>query len=269
MKITEVKNTARVKLSGKCIKCCSSSLLYFIIIALITYFQTLATNKIENSIVLAIVQAILLLINWVFGYGIVANILDLTNDKTSSITDFINSTIKNSVKYTKIGLRVLLKILIPLLIFLFTAFYWVGTQIARINKINFLCFNQNLTILASFVWALSGILLLYYILKYTLIAYIYYENPNLSEKEIADQSNNLMKKNIGKFILLLLSFLHWFLLAAIILLILNLFIEIQYLTPFAVLFYSILRPYFVVSKSEFYNELNDVKIEEIKKDDSK
>ena len=126
-----------------------------------------------------------------------------------------------------------------------------------------------MTILASFVWALSGILLLYYILKYTLIAYIYYENPNLSEKEIADQSNNLMKKNIGKFILLLLSFLHWFLLAAIILLILNLFIEIQYLTPFAVLFYSILRPYFVVSKSEFYNELNDVKIEEIKKDDSK
>ena len=269
MKINEIKNSAKIKLTGNYIKCASSSLLYFIIISLITFFQTKIAVTMTNSIVLAIVQALFLLLSWILGYGIIANILDLSDIKTNSITDFINITIKNCIKYTKIGLLVLLKILAPLIIFLFSMYYWVGTMTANLNNVNFLCFNQNLVPLASTICILSVILLIYYILKYTLVAYTYYENPDMSEKDIVEKSKQLMKNNISKYILLLLSFLHWFLIGALILLILNIFIETKYLTPFMVLFYSAIRPYFVATKYEFYKELNDVKVEKIKKKSNK
>ena len=258
MKINDIKKTAKLKLTGNYIRCASSSLLYFIIIALITFFQSSSNNLIKNSILLAIVQAIFLIINWVFSYGIITNILDLVDVKTNSITDFINSTLKNGIKYIKIGLNILVKIIGPLFLFILTFFYWIGTEIARINKIDFLCFKQNLTILSIVICILSGILLIYFLLKYILVAYIFYNNPDMSEKDIVNKSKELMTGNKFKYITLLLSFLHWFLIGALILTILDLFIKSQYLTPFTIFFYSIIRPYVVTSKFEFYKELDNI-----------
>ena len=49
MKITEVKKAAKLKLSGNYLKCCSSSLLYFLLVTLITYLQSVVANSIKNS----------------------------------------------------------------------------------------------------------------------------------------------------------------------------------------------------------------------------
>ena len=263
MHISEIKKDAKIKLTGNYIRCASSSLLYFIMISLITFFQEKVSFSIKNSVLLAIIEAIFLILSWILNYGIISNILDLVNIKTNSITDFINSTLKFGGKYIKIGLRILLKILLPLILFLFSVFYWIGTAIANVNQINFLCFNKDLLPLAALIWIISGILLLYYILKYVLVAYIYHENLEMPDKDIVNKSNELMQGNKLKYILLLLSFLHWFLFGAIALLLLNIFIEAKYLTPFMVLFYSIIRPYIVTSKSEFYTELSDIKEEKI------
>ena len=259
MKINEIKKDARIKLSGNYIKCCSSSLLYFIIVSLLTFAQAKLTGIINNSVLSAFVQAIFIIIDWVLGYGIIANILDLTDGKTSSITDFINSSLKNCVKYTKIGLRFLLKILIPLIINIFAGFYWIGTMFAKINNTNFLCFNRNLLPLASFIWVLAFLILVYCALRHVLVAYIFYANPDMPENEIVKKSRKLMHFRKYKYILLLLSFLHWFLLAALLLLMLNFFIVAKYLTPFIVFFYSLIRPYIVVCKNEFYKELENEK----------
>ena len=216
MKINEIKKDARIKLSGNYIKCCSSSLLYFIIVSLLTFAQANLAGIIHNSILSAIIQAIFIIINWILGYGIIANILDLTDGKTNSITDFINSSLKNFVKYTKIGFCFLLKILFPLIINIFAGFYWIGTMVAKVNNINFLCFNRNLIPLASFVWVLAFLILVYFILRYMLSAYIFHEHPDIAEKDILAKSRKLMHFKKYKYILLLLSFLHWFLLAALI-----------------------------------------------------
>ena len=269
MKISEIKKDARIKLTGNYIKACSSSLLYFIMISLLTFFQAKLANHIENSVLLSIVQAIFLLINWILGYGIIANILDLTDGKTTSITDFINSTLKNCAKYTKIGLIILLKILIPLALTLLAAFYWFGTAVAKVHQTSFLCFNKDLLPLASCIWIFTILILIYYILKHVLVAYIYHEHPDMSEKEIVAKSKELMHSKKHLYILLLLSFLHWFLLAALIIMTLNIFIEGKYLTPFIVFFYSVIRPYIIVSKNEFYRELEDIKVEKAEREEIK
>ena len=264
MKISEIRKDSKLKLTGVYLKCASSSLLFFIIISLITVAQAKFANAIYNSFVLAVIQAILILFHWILSYSIIANILDLTEGKTNSITEFINITFKSYVKYTKIGLKFLLKVLFPIIINILAAFYWIGTAVAKVNKVNFLCFNQNLIPLATFIWILSSLILVYYVLRYILVAYIYHDHPEMSEGEIIDTSRKLMHRNKLKFILLLLSFLHYFLLAALILMILHIFIEGQYLTPFMVFFYSVIRPYVIVAKAEFYRELEDVKIEKVK-----
>ena len=164
MKIAEIKKTAKIKLTGNYLICCSSSLLYFLIITLITFVQSKSAQLIESTIILAIVQAIFLLINWIFSYGIISNILELTNIKTNSITNFINIALKNYIKTTKLGFKILIKIFAPLIIFIFSIFYWMGTTIAKINKINFLCFNKNLVPLASCICGITGILLIFFIL---------------------------------------------------------------------------------------------------------
>ena len=261
MKINEIKKDTKIKITGNYIKCASSSLLYFIIISLLTFFQTKLANSIQSSIFLAIIQAIFILIYWILGYGILANTLDLIDIKTNSITDFINSSLKSCTKYTKIGLRILLKILLPLVLNLLAIFYWIGTAIAKVNNIDFLCFNQNLFLVSTLICFAAFLVLIYYILRYVLVGYIYHEHPDMSEKEIVEKSQELMHKKKFQYILLLLSFLHWFLLAALLLMFLNIFIKAKYLTPFTVLFYSMIRPYIIVAKSEFYKELEDVKEE--------
>ena len=257
MKITDVKKAAKIQLSG---------LLYFLLVTLITFVQTKAANLIENSIVLALIQTIFLIISWIFSYGIIANLLELVEIKTNSITNFINIAIINFVKTTKIGFKIILKVLAPLLIFIFSLFYWVGTYTAKLNNVNFLCFYKNLVPLASCILTLSLILLIYFVIKYSLVDYTFYNNPEMKEKDIVEKSKNLIKGNILKYIGLLLSFFHWFLIGALILMILNIFIEARFLTPFIIFFYSLLRPYIVVSKQEFYKELDDVKEVKVEKE---
>ena len=258
MKITDVKKAARLQLSGNYIRCASSSLLYFLLVTLITFVQSKVAALIENSIILAFIQAIFLIISWIFSYGIISNLLKLVNLKTNSITDFINIALINCVKTTKIGFIIILKILAPLLIFIFSLFYWVGTYIAKLNNVNFLCFYKNLIPLASCILVLALILLIYFVIKYSLVDYTFFNNPEMKEKDIVEKSKKLIKGNLLKYIGLLLSFFHWFLIGALILMILNIFIEARFLTPFIIFFYSLLRPYIVVSKQEFYKELDDV-----------
>ena len=89
----------------------------------------------------------------------------------------------------------------------------------------------------------------------------------MAEKDIVEKSKKLIKGNILKYIGLLLSFFHWFLIGALILMLLNSFIEARFLTPFIIFFYSLIRPYIVVSKQEFYKELDDVEEVKIEKED--
>ena len=240
MKIAELKQAAKVKLNGNYIRCCSSSLLYFFIVTILTFFQSKSAQLIENTVILAIVQAILLIINWIFSYGIIANILELVDLKTNSITDFINIALKKSAKTIKIGFLIILKILVPIILFVLSTFYLLGTFLAKTAKINFLCFYQNLIPLATCIWIITVIILIYFYLKYNLSMYIFYEDENALEKDIVEKSKKLMKGNIFNYIKLLLSFLHWFLIGALLLLILNIFIPIKYLTPFTILLDHIL-----------------------------
>lgn len=103
------------------------------------------------------------------------------------------------------------------------------------------------TVLWSLLFIIPGIIAA---LRYSQAFYILIENPNLSPTEAINQSKKMMRGNIGKLFLLVLSFIGW-----IILSVLTIGIGSLWLTP-----------YIFVTISVFYNELVEWKKEEILED---
>ena len=89
MTIKEIKKSAKLNLKGSYIKCASASLLYFILIMILGYLLNILELKLTNSTVsLTIIQAIFGIISFVLSYGLISNILELSEGKTKSIIQF-------------------------------------------------------------------------------------------------------------------------------------------------------------------------------------
>ena len=262
MTISEIKKSAKLNLKGSYIKSASASLLYFILIMVLTFLLDIITLKIGDSIIpLTIIQAIFGVLSLVLSYGLISNVLALTQGKTQSITKFIDITILNFVKYIKILLHILIRVLVPLLIFLLCVFYLIGTLIANVNNTNFLCFYANLVPLALVITIAGLCVFLYFLLKYALAPFIYDSNKDLTPKEVVLKSAELMKGQKFNYIWLILSFFGWLLLASLIIFILSFFIDTAWLTSIVVLFYTFIRPYIIESESQFYESLGENKKE--------
>ena len=262
MTISEIKKSAKLNLKGSYLKSASASLLYFILIMILTFFLDLIVLKLDDNIIpLTIIEAIFAILSLVLSYGLISNVLALSQGKTNSITKFIDNTILNFVKYVKILLHILIRVLVPLFIFLLCVFYLIGTLIANINNTNFLCFYANLLPLALVITIAGLCVFLYFLLKYVLAPFIYDSNKDLSAKEVVLKSAELMKGQKCNYIGLILSFFGWFLLAALIIFILDFFIDTAWLTSVVVLFYTFIRPYIIESESQFYESLGENKKE--------
>ena len=186
MKISELKEAGSTKLSGTYFKCILSSLFYIIIILIFNSLLGLANANIENSVIIALIEAVYTIISWVLGFGILANILELVEQKTKSITNFLNITITHAVRYIKVGLRVVLKLIIPIVIFFFATFYLVGTILANANNLQFLCFYPSYLLAAEIAFIIASLIFLWFALDYALVPFIYYEDNSISPKEITE-----------------------------------------------------------------------------------
>lgn len=258
MTVQEIKKSAKLNLKGSYLKCASASLIYFIIITVLSYLLNLINVKLEKHIVpLTLIQAIFGIISIVLSYGLISNILGLSQSKTNSITKFIDNSILNFGKYVKIIFHILIRILIPLAIFLLCLFYLTGTLIAYSNKVNFLCFYYNLLPLAIIITIAGFCLFMYFALNYTLVAYIANSEKDLKPKEIVLKSAKLMKGQKWNYIFLILSFFGWFLLLAVVMYILGYFIDSSWLAPIMIVFYTLIRPYIVESESIFLESLGN------------
>ena len=257
MTIQEIKKSAKISLKGNYLKCFSMTLLYFIIVVVLTFLLSLVETNLENhTVILVIVQAVFGIISSILSYGVIVNVISVSANETKSITKFIDISIRNAPKYIVILLNVLLRILAPLIITLLCFFYLFGTFIAYATETNFLCFYSILLPLAIILFIACIIVLIYFMLKYVLVAFIYKSNPELSAKEIVTKSNQLMKKQKLGYVMLILSFAGWLLLVSVILYLLGYFVDAIYLTPIIILFYSLIRPYIILSEWNFYENLN-------------
>lgn len=257
MKISEIKETARVNLKDKYWNCTFCSILYFIILILLSVALTAINSKLENyTVPLIIIQAAFAILSSILSYSLIANIVSILKDETKSFTKFIDNAFLNATRYIKVLLNVLIRVIIPIIIFFLCYFYFIGTYVAKANNQSFLCFDPNLLPLAIIVLIASFIVLVYFILKYTLTAFICATDNELSSKDITLKSAELMKKNKLKYILLMLSFIGWLILGAVVCFILSYFISnSNFISSVLIIFYAILRPYMIASEFSFFENL--------------
>lgn len=257
MIISEVKKDAKIKLTGSYTKSIIIYFIYFLILFATSFLGMYIKNKYLNYIY----QIVVMIFTIPLSFGIIASFIKISRNEDVSFTDFIKIGFKNMKGVWRTYGRTLLKIIIPMIIFVLALtflFYSVVKLITITPNVPEIYLSDLLknpqTILAFILTILSIILVAYIALPYSLAYYTLYDNPEFTGKEVIEKSKDLMKNNKLNLILLLISFIPWFLLIYLISYIFTLFlgsISVFISTILCIL----IAPYITTSTVCFYEEL--------------
>lgn len=249
MKISEIKKETSLSLEGSLFKAILMTLFYTLI-NLLAQFLLLKLNTLFANLntLFLIIQIIINVALLPFSYGLIASLIDISKNKEVSLTNFINIGLLNYTKTIKIFFGIFLRILG------FVALFIVTLILAIIDF-----GNPAVNTLFGIILIASIILIIIKSLDFILVLFINYDNSKLSVKEIINRSKELMKKNKLKYILLVLSFILWFIIFGLAGNILNYFMDPTLSTYILNALFSVITPTITISQYIFYDNLANTK----------
>ena len=252
MKIKEIKEQAKLGLKGNFLKSIFITLFYTIITMLFGLFTNYLTTKLSNTTLKLFLDILIMLINLAlipFSYGVISSLINIFKGKKVDYTEFINISLLNYSKIIKLILSMLVRILPYILILTITL-------ILAITNFN----NNTIHLLNALLFFTSCCILFIKALDYTFALFINYDNPDLSCKEILVKSKSTIKNQKTKYLLLILSFILWFIIIVLINKLLNYFISnitvLDYINNILV---AIITPIITISQYVFYDDLTNEK----------
>lgn len=253
MKISEIKNQASLSLEGNLFKEILMTLFYTLINLLAQFILTKLNTFFANTNTLfLIIQIVINLALLPFSYGLIVSLIELSKNKNVGLTNFINVGLLNYTKIIKIFFGIFLRILG------YVALFIIALMLCVINF-----GNPAINTLFAILLITSIIFLLIKSLDFVLVLFINYDDSKLPVKEIIKKSKELMKKNKFKYVLLVLSFILWFIIFALLGKILNYFIDPTYSLYISNILFSLITPAITISQYIFYDSLENTN--EIKK----
>ena len=244
MKIKEIKSQAKLGLKGNFFKAIFITLFYTVLTILIEF----SAEKLSLFLLHSKQTIITLLINLTllpFSYGVLSSLINIFKGKKVAYTEFINISLLNYSKIIKLFLSLFLRIL-PFMFIVATFLVLINTNFNNII-INYIA------LILSFI---TLVILLIKILDYIFVLFINYDNPKLSCKEIISKSKSIIKNNKFKYLLLILSFILWFIIIVLINRLLMYFISditiISYINSIMIAF---ITPMITISQYIFYDNL--------------
>ena len=215
---SEIRANARRALDGKWGKGALIILCYLLIMLFISFVL---------GIIPFVGSIISLAISVPIAYGIIATFIKLKRGEEVLFTGFLEEGFSKFGKAWGIFGYTILKLLIPfILIVVFT-----GIDVyTSFNLVMNGSLDSGIAVISSISSVLEIIVTIYMISKgllYALSYAILYDNPNMSSKEIVEESARLIKGNRWKYIWLELSFLGWMILS-----IFTLCIGLLWLSPY-------------------------------------
>ena len=233
MKASEIRAIAREKLSGKWGKAALATLVYTFITGIIT--SILGAFE-EHEIINMVLSIVSILITVPMTFGFMSTFFKLNDDEEISYVGFLNDGFSCFKKVWAVTLQTLLKLLVPIILFILSLVLFSFATISSITG-----GPGFIAVLGVILYISALVYLIVKSLSYSLALYVFYDNPDMSAKEIVETSANLMQGNIGRYIGLYLSFIGWGFLTI--------------LTFGIGLFWLI--PYMQVSQVNFYRNLVD------------
>lgn len=203
LSIPEIKKHAKNNLKGKWSTAIVVSLIYLAISFVISRFS--------SNIPFA--DIVLLVITIPLGYGLIYSFLKIYRNEEFSYGDFFTSSFNNFSRIWKVVGNLLLKLKVPIIL-LIVSIILMWSPIL----FNFLSYSLNnlalIFLLIGCVGSIVALILLYVkYLLYALSFYILTDNPDMSAKEIVEESQRIMNGQRGNYFVLLLSFIGWMFLA--------------------------------------------------------
>lgn len=180
--------------------------LFFILVLdfLIALAFTSVGKSFDTSIFTLIFSIISYIITVPLSYGVTVSFMKSSREESISVFDFISDGMKSFKRIWCVFGRTILKLILPIIIFI------IGYAISFVllAKGIYDSFagqggsSSTLLILSAVILIATTV---YYIVKaisYSLTNYILYDNPELSAKEIVEESKLMMKGHLGSYILL-------------------------------------------------------------------
>ena len=220
MTCSEIRKEARTSLAGKWGK----GALITLVFVIIEFILSFISGKTEgNSTINFIINIITIIISAPLSLGLVFSFMKLKRNEEVGTFDFITIGFSNFGKAWRIYGGMLLKLLLPIVL------YIVSIVIIAIGGIKYLgdsfmtaptanpTGSPTLLIIGFIVLIAAGIYGYIKSLSLSVTFNIAYDEPELTGRETATKSQELMNGNKLKFFLLSLSFIGWAILSTIIL----------------------------------------------------
>ncbi len=227
MSASELRMNARNSLKGNWGK----AALLFLCYGLTTYVITFLLMLIPFVGYIAYIA-----ISIPISYGFISSFIKLKRGEDVKYFGFLNDAFSNFGRAWAVCGHVILKMIIPIILAL--AFI-ILLVLSGINIGTSVIFTENYNSIASFsvlsLIALIGYIasIVYAIIKgllYSITNYILYDNPDMTAKEIVEESERLMKGNRCQFVWLGFTFIGWMILS-----IFTLYIGLLWLIPYIVI----------------------------------
>lgn len=227
MNASEIRANARKSLTGKWGKGALVVLCYLLIMWGINFVL---------GFLAFVGQIASIVISVPISYGLVVSFMKLKRGEEVKYTDFLTEGFSKFGKAWGVCGNTILKMIVPvILVIVFAVLLSFSVTGAVLGGDGF----SVLAVIAIIGYVAS---LIYAVVKgylYSLTNYILYDNPNMTGKEIVEESARLMKGNRWKLVWLSLTFIGWIILSAFTLYI-GLLWVIPYMSVASVCFYEAL-----------------------------
>lgn len=256
MKISILKQEAKFSIKEHKGIVFGTTLLFTLISIMFTLCLTQLSNA-EGTLTTPgiAVYIIMLLVLLPLSCGITNTIVKISSNQKVSATEFINYSVKNFIKIWKILFRMVLEAL------LISVIAFVVILVILLLMITVVKTDETAVQIASTILTIIyTIVLVLKLLPYSFSFFIFSEHPERTAKEITTESKKLMKGNLLSFIILIFSFIGWYLLLTVINEVAYFLVALDKI-PYFIYFLSsylqtiFLTPYIIATQYAFYEEL--------------
>lgn len=207
---SEIRKQARTNLQGKW----STAVLVSLIDIAISFAISCASNFVP------LIGIALLIITVPLQYGLIYSFIKIYRNEEYSYGDLFTSAFNNFAKVWKVVGNQLLKLIVPIILVAVSIFILIGGFVFIAIAANTSSDSGTIFAILAIIFLIIGYIgyiasLIYLFVKdllYVLSYYIMYDNPNMTAKQIVEESERIMKGQRGKYFGLELSFFGWILL---------------------------------------------------------
>lgn len=208
---SEIRKQARANLQGKW----STAVLLSLIYIAISFVISFASNFVP------FLGIALLIVTVPLQYGLIYSFIKIYRNEEYSYGDLFTSAFNNFANVWKVVGNQLLKLIVPIILVVVSLFVLIAGLVFTVIASNTTSDSSTIFTILAGVFLIAGYIgyiasLIYLFIKdllYVLSFYVMYDNPNMTAKEVVEESERIMKGQRGKYFSLELSFIGWVLLA--------------------------------------------------------